>query len=189
MGLDMYVYKIRKAELEDREYTAEEFTNLGLSYVNVEDAHDNIGLYAQLLPYTVKRNVSVECYNIEKMIADFNLPSNSHIWMRSYEKIALSGTTDDGRRVEQEIFREDIESKYTITKTNPYYVWKEEEVDYWRKHYDLQDWIYDTLDGVDNTGYYILNADTIKELNKEFNECIPAEDPTDESALFYWEWY
>lgn len=189
MGLDMYVYKVRKAELEDREYTTKELSDLNLSYVCVEDEYNVSDLYAQLLPYTIKRNASAECYDIEKMIADFNLPSNSHIGMLSYEMIVLYGTTDGGRYVRQEIFREDIENKYTITKTSAYYIWEQEEVEYWRKHYDLQDWIYDTLENVDNTGYYILNANVIAELNKKFNECLPEEDPTDESALFYWEWY
>ena len=189
MGLDMYVYRIKKAELEERKYTTIELSNLGLSYVCVEDAHDDISLYAQLLPYTIKRNASAECYDIEKMIADFNLPSNSHIGMYSYEMIVLYGTTDDGKYVKQEIFREDIEKKYTITKTSTYYIWESENIAYWRKHYDLQDWIYDTLENVDNTGFYILNADVITELNKKFDEYLPEEDPTDESALFYWEWY
>ena len=190
MGLDMYVYRIRKAKLEDREYTTEELSKLGLGYVSVKDAESDMHLFAQLLPYTIKRNVSAQFYNVKQIIEDYNLPKDSHIGMISYERIVVGGRTDSGEYVSQEVFREEIEKKYIETITDIYYVWeREEEVAYWRKHYDLQDWIYDNVEGVDNTGYYILNAETIRELNKKFDECLPEEDPTDESALFYWEWY
>ena len=83
----------------------------------------------------------------------------------------------------------EIEEKYTIVKSVPHYIWIEEEEAYWRKHYDLQEWFYDSIDGVENCGYYILDADMIAEMNEQFGENVPAEDPTDEEALFYNEWY
>lgn len=189
MGLDMYIYRIKKAKLEDREYTAKELRELGLSFTTKECVYENANLYAQLLPYTVERKVSDEFINKEKIIEDYNLPKNSRIWMRSYEGIKLCGTDDNGNDIDQYVTREEIEKKYVKTETESYFIWDESEVAYWRKHYDLQDWIYDAIDGVDNTGYYILDAETIREINRVFEESIPREDPTDEEALFYWEWY
>lgn len=189
MGLDMYVYKVNKIGLEKRTYTTGELRELGLSFVAVDDAKENEDLYSQLLPYTIKRDVSAEFFDMEKIIADYKLPSNSSIGMISYEKIIVSGTDENGEYIRQEVTREEIEDKYTVTKTNPYYIWKDKQVAYWRKHYDLQDWIYDTLGNVDNTGYYMLDTNVIQELNNAFDEDVPVIEPTKDSALFYWEWY
>ena len=59
------------------------------------------------------------------------------------------------------------------------------------KEYDIQDWFHENLSvQVENTGYYILDEDTIDEFNKAFpDDAFDAEEPTDDSALFYWEWY
>lgn len=189
MGLDQYIFKITKAELEECDYKADELREMRLNFISLKEAHDNMDLYSQLLPYTIQRNVSDEFINTEKIIEDYNLPKESYIGMMSYEKIVVRGKNDNGEYVEQEIYREEIDKKYTITKTEPYYIWKSEEVAYWRKYYDLQDWIYETIDGVDNTGYYILDAETIMELNRKFKTYLAVQEPTDKFALFYWEWY
>ena len=185
MGLDMHVFKIRKAILnEKRAYTTQELRERGISYVSLEDAKENIDLYRQILPYTTKADVTADFYDVQKIIADYDLPKNSHIGMMSYDKIIVAGTDANGDYIRQEVTREEIEEKYILTKTEIYYIWKSEEVAYWRKHYDLQDWIYDVLGNVENTKYCYLDEETIKELNDTFDECIPVEPD-----LFYWEWY
>lgn len=89
------------------------------------------------------------------------------------------------------ISTDDIESKYTLNKIETCYFAKAEEVSYWRKEYDIQDWFHENLSvQVENTGYYILDENTIDEFNKAFpDDAFDAEEPTDDSALFYWEWY
>ena len=44
-------------------------------------------------------------------------------------------------------------------------------------------------DGIENTGYYILDLETILEFNSYFPQELPEEEPSEDSALFYWEWY
>lgn len=180
MGLDMWVRRVRKPNLEDKEYTYEELSNMDYCMVSVEDVENEISMFEQLLPYTIVRNVLTQYYNKEKMIADYNLPKDSYIGMYSSEGIQISG---------QFISTKDIEEKYTITKSVPHYIWKESEEAYWRKAYDLQNWFYSNLKNVDNCGYYILDADLIAEMNKKFNEDVSEDDPTDYEALFYHEWY
>lgn len=184
MGLDMYVYRLKKANLADRVYTSEELRELGLDAVPVEDAEKYANIYAEVLPYVIKREVVRQVYNLEKIIADYNLPSNSRIWMYSYEGIKLCCKDDNGNDVDQYVTRDEISKKYTLTEVIEYYVFKTEEVAYWRKHYDLQDWIYDALGNVENTKYCYLPEEIIEEINTEFNEGIPVEPD-----LFYWEWY
>jgi hypothetical protein len=189
MGLDMWIRRVRKPTLEDKVYTMKELNDIGYSMTSVESAEREMSELEQLLPYTVVRNVLTDYYDKEKMIADYHLPKDSSIGMYSYHGIQISGINDDGKRVSQFISRTDIEEKYTVTKSVPHYVWMESDEAYWRKHYDLQSWFYDNLEYVDNCGYYILNADLIAEMNEKFHEDIAEDDPTDEEALFYHEWY
>lgn len=190
MGLDQYVYRVKKPSLEDRVYTREEISSLGLASVFIESVERAEHLYQQLFPYVVKANVSAQFYNVEKIISDYNLPKNSSIgYISSQDGIALYGTDSNGNHIRHAVSAKEVDEKYTITKVKPSYVWKEEEQAYWRKDYDLQGWIYDTIEGVDNTGYYILDANLINEINDKFDADIPEEGPTEESAMFYWEWY
>ena len=189
MGLDMWVRRVRKPNLEDKEYTYEELSSMNYSMVSVKDIEDEMSMFEQLLPYTIVRNVLTDYYNKEKMIADYNLPKDSSIWSYSSEGIEISGTNENGKRVSQFIGDKDVEEKYTITKSVPHYIWSEDEEAYWRKNYSLQDWFYDNLDGVENCGYYILDANLIAAMNKTFNEDVSEDDPTDDEALFYHEWY
>lgn len=190
MGLDQYIYRVSKPELEDKVYTTKE---LGLfeelHSTAAIDFETNDCLYKELAPYVVKRDVQCELYDVEKMIADYNLPKDSHIWRYIGGGITIGGRDKDGNRIDQEISDKEIAKKYTKTSIITHYIWKAKEVQYWRKHYELQDWIYDNIDTAENTAYCMLNANLIAELNEMFDECIPEKDPTAESALFYWEWY
>jgi hypothetical protein len=188
MGLDMWIRRVRKPNLEDKVYTTKEIYDMGYSMISAKKEKDDSSI-EQLLPYTVVRNVLTDYYNKEKMIADYNLPKDSYIGMYSSDGMQMSGINEDGERVSQFISNKEIEEKYTITKSVPHYIWNEYEEKYWRKHYDLQIWFYDNLEDVENCGYYILNADLIAEMNKEFHENVAEDDPTDDEALFYHEWY
>ena len=72
-------------------------------------------------------------------------------------------------------------------------VFRREEVAYWRKHYAVQSFFYDALGNVENTGYYRLSEAVLKQFNASTLEgswdLLPVEAPTDDTALFYWEWY
>lgn len=189
MGLDQYIYRISKPNLANKVYTSEEIDTLGLNKVSATEFESDISLFKDLLPYVVKRDVTCQFYDKEKMIADYNLPKQSYIWQYSNDGITIGGTDKNGERINKKFSRKEIEEKYTKTETFPYYIWEEEEVEYWRKHYGLQDWAYANIDGVDNTAYCKLSLELIANLNRAFNEYIPAEEPTEKSALFYWEWY
>jgi hypothetical protein len=170
-------------------YTAEELYGMGYSMADIEEVEQDKSTIEQLLPYTIVRNVLTNYYNKAKMIKDYKLPKNSSIGMYSNTGIQISGFNESGERVSQFISTEDIEEKYTITKSVPHYIWKESEEAYWRKHYELQDWFYENLENVENCGYYILDADLIAKMNEKFHESVVEDDPTDEEALFYHEWY
>lgn len=190
MGLDQYIYRVKKPQLEERVYKGEEITSTpGMYYTFLRDAEQDFDLIEQLIPYTAIRDVESNFINSKKIREDYNLPENAYISYMSSAEITYTGKDENGNHVERAISMREIEEKYIITSVLPAYIWESEEVQYWRNYYELQDWIYDHIDGVQNTGYYILDADLIRELNKELYEHVPKEDPDDESALFYWEWY
>lgn len=187
MGLDMWIRRVKKIKLEEREYTQEEISAMGYSAVSINEVEGH--LFEQLAPYAVVRNVLTSYYNVEKMIADYNLPETSYIGYMSFEGIKISGRNEAGEDVGQFISTKDVNEKYTLVKSVPHYIWEESDEAYWRKHYDLQDFFYNNLEDVDNCGYYILDASLIAEMNEKFHEDVSEVDPTDDEALFYHEWY
>ena len=184
MGLDQYIYRIRKPKMENRAYTTDEIDTLDLRYVFVDDAERNKNLYHALLLYAVKRDYTTQFYNLEKIAEDYNMPSKIVPTMFSADAIGFTGYKENGDSVYHKISSEEVEKKYIITKTLPAYFWEEEEISYWRKNYELQDWM-----NVENIEYVLLNANLIHKLNNRFWEDIPEEDPGEDEALFYWEWY
>lgn len=189
MGLDSYILRVRKVLLNKRKYLHQELFDENLCHVSVENFESEPGLYEQLRPYVVKTDVECEFYDVDKMIADYNLPKDSHIWKYDGNgDITIGGYDENGDSVDH-IFTYEKKKEYVYTKIVPYYCWKEDEVEYWRKNYDLQDWIYDNIEGVDNCGYYVLDLDVVSEINYMFDGSIPTVKPSETEALFYHEWY
>lgn len=190
MGLDQYVYRVRKPKLEKRMYKSSELRNMeDAHWIFVDDISDQHDLIEQLLPYTVTRDVESQFIDGEQIFKDYGFPDDAYICFSCSTEVVWTFKDAIGNNVKLTMSRDEIEKKYTITKARPCYIWYGEEVEYWRKNYDLQDWIYDCLDDVQNLGYYILDADIIRDINEVFNEHLPKEDPDGESALFYHEWY
>ena len=190
MGLDQYIYRIRKPQLEERTYTSSELSSLGLSFTSAIDFETNTNLYKSLTPYTTKRDVQHELYDTERMIADYNLPSNSYIWYQAHDSIQIAGTNENGERINQVISHEDVENKYIKTEIALYYIWEEDEEWYWRKNWDLVDWLEHTMKKpIENCGYYKLNKTLIHRINSKFDAVVAEESATTESAPFYWMWY
>jgi hypothetical protein len=184
MGLDQYIYRIRKPKLENRAYTADEIEELHLSKALAKNVEANKRFYAALLHYAVKRDYTAEYFNVEKMITDYNLPQDSHITMIGGGCIGLTGYDKYGNPICQKISIEEVEAKYIVTKTYPAYFWEEDEVEYWRKNYDLQEYMC-----AENTQYVMLDANLITRINERFGCAIPLVEPNENEAMFYWEWY
>ena len=179
MGLDQYIFRISKPQLEDRLYKNDELS--GFCKAAAQDFETNECLYKQLKPYVVKRDIECQLYDTEKMIADYNLPKDSYISMYSTNGIRIGG---------QDISHEEVDRKYNKTEVVSHYIWIEKEEAYWRKNYELADWMSKNIKGgTENCGYYRLNKTLIKRLNSKFKANVPAESATEECALFYWEWY
>lgn len=182
MGLDMEIRRITKPELDSTKLY--DISDLNCIVLNEDDCQKE--MYAQLVPYCQKIRVMKHYYDYDTIRADYNLPSDA----RLYAYIGGVAVFGNGKQ-EVELPTSLLDEKYTIDKQEICYVCNCEDVVYWRKAYDIQDWFHEHLAAyVENTGFYILSIDTIKEFNRKFPEDkIPHEAPDEEQALFYWEWY
>ena len=190
MGLDQYIYRISKPNLAEKTFTLEELSSMNISRVSVKNAEKHASFFKQLMPYTVKRDVTYKDINLSKIISDYKLPLDSYICFSSSDEIAVRGEDASGNTVRQTISNDVIQRKYIVTRTEPYYIWREEEEAYWRKNWDLVEWLdYTTKKPIENTEYRRLNATLIRRINSKFGSCVSAESATKESAMFYWHWY
>ena len=191
MGLDMYINRVEKIELEDKVYTSDEINEISSMICTLEEFERAGDSLAQLLPYASKVNIINKYYNLEKMAEDNGL-AHAHIGLISGEKIGINGKDSSGETTLVYIPTEVVNEKYIIERAEESYVWSCEEVAYWRKHYPLQDYFYELIGNVENCGYYLLDEEMICDLKEKWleeAEDIPIEAPTDTSALFYHEWY
>lgn len=103
----------------------------------------------------------------------------------------MTADTAEDRIVD--LTQEEIKNQFTDVREEDVLVYSKEEVAYWRKDYDVQDFFHDALGHVENTGYYRLDESVICDFNFEAAisrwQSLPIEAPTEDSALFYWEWY
>lgn len=189
MGLDMYVYRVRKPSLD----TGMVYDRNDLDGIVIHEADIDEPRVRQLIPYSAKVRVVNHYYNLGKIGEDYGL-SEAHIggWECGDDGSFTTIYGDkDGRSEFIKVSDELIESKYTIDKEETCYVCSEDEVRYWRKAYDVQDWFHENIpEPVENTGYYILTEELLKAFNKAFPEDkIPKIAPDGEQTLVYWEWY
>lgn len=184
MGLDMEIRRITKPHMDDSViYDRVDISGIILTAEELEAPK-----YCQLAPYTQQLQVRCKYYNMAKILEDYKMPAGSYLSMRSSLGIAVTAPKT-GKTVE--ISNDDIERKYTIERVERCFVCDCAEVRYWRKAYDIQDWFHENIEVVvENTGFYILSGELLLRFNKAFqNDKVKVEEPGEESALFYWEWY
>ena len=186
MGLDMYVYRVHKPLLDENVvYDANEIKDPSIP----EDDIDN-PVVRQILPYCKKVRVINHYYDLEKISKDYGIEGARIGGWGSDETGGY--TVFDGKNIKSVKINEKlIESKYTINKEETCYVFVEEQIHYWRKAYDVQEWFHKNIpEPVENTGYYILTEDLLLAFNKAFpDEQLPVEAPDEGHAFVYWEWY
>lgn len=182
MGLDMEIVRITRSHKDSGViYDRRELDGVILSKEELEEA-----MYRQLAPYMQPVKVKTQYVNLKKIQKDYGLSDEPYI---SSASGSVTGFTDGKRTIR--IPNSDILSKYITDRTEDLFVCDRDRVKYWRKEYEIQDWFHDNIGyEMENTGFYLLTG----ELLTSFNRAFPAErvwpdDPTEESALFYWEWY
>ena len=184
MGLDMEIRRISKPHVDDSVI----YDRADIGGIILDEDELKEPMYRQLAPYVQQLQVRSQYYDMEKIRKDYKLSDDSYISMMSAYRIAI---TDRETKKTVEISNEDIERKYTVERVEKRFVCDSEEIRYWRKAYDIQDWFHDHIEeDVENTGFYTLSGAMLLAFNKAFPEDrIEAIEPDEEEALFYWEWY
>ena len=170
MGLDMWIYGIKdiKDHIIPVNMPASWYYANDYSLTQIDENDDDfIEKYADLEPYSVRRNVVYTKTDFEKIRADYNIP----------EDTIMGGYTNsmDGKSVK---FRFYLDSKmFTVSLSKrelelycvyipiESFVFKKEELAYWRSLPDLQALIYKEYPNViRNTGYHELDKDVLKKI-------------------------
>jgi len=208
MGLDMYLYRINKLnehdvhlaedlpyeKLTDEKY---HFCTQVLGEKDDEESEDN-RLIAPILPWVTVVRKDIEYIDWKKLKEICKIPKDARIGGSHYgpgdyrcykfykDEVAYdavwSSLTDE-------------QKKYaTVVENHRVAVWREEEIAYWRKAYELQAALHDACDtAILNCGYYPLN-DAMRKvlLTKDPDEdTLPeiALESTKDSVVVYHEWY
>lgn len=191
MGLDQYVYRMKQVgqktikamdgkHIDDIDY----HKYLVLDKKGVDN---NPEMYRDLMsllrPITI-----VESYiNVAQLKKDAGVPEDWSLISRSImngETTYTWGTFDNHIKA---TVNDDNSDKYVYEERIPSYICRCTEVYYMRKHYEVQDDMYDLYDGaIENCGYHHMSEEMIDMLN--FKEGKKVLD-TQATNLYYHEWY
>ena len=185
MGLDMWLRKVQKPEMDLSSIkTVEDASNAGLTYIEKENL--DTPAYEDLKDYVVTRTLAVEKIDLKKIMNDYDLDV---IVGRSKCRDNFGFSAKNGKKAT--ISKKEMEEKYVFTEQQEFGLFQEEEVYYWRKAYDIQDFFYERHN-VENCGYHAISKYDIEYLNEVFDEEVPTDcvdELNENEALFYHEWY
>lgn len=190
MGLDSYVFRVTKPEgLEDRVYSLDEIKALGLSAYLAK--YQDEPIFRELKPYCVKVRIDAPYINLQSIREAYGFGEDADVVAQCSDgAITVSERRPDGSYHRQEISGAEMREKHLVNRVEVHNAFRKERVAYWRKDYEVEDFFMEKHDdGIENTGYYILDLETILEFNSYFPQELPEEEPSETSALFYWEWY
>jgi len=156
----------------------------------------------------VYRTMTIESYvDVEKLMEDNDIPKDAEVGGRSFRPDSTTFSFYWRKKDEDEdspgseskkvtLTKEELENSYRLLKEEAFFVYKNEEADYWRKQYELEEYFYNVIEvPVENCGYYPLTEQQLEEIYdfiRKQSKCsdveIPEWDPGNE-ILAYHEWY
>lgn len=148
MGLDMYLYRIRKPTDEELapllakpDLTADDLEEAGFATLTAPLDDD----CKTLEPYTAVVHCQSSRYvNLAQIRKDFQIPDNANVVSEGYGKQRVSYTFDNYEDFRMELAFTDAQlERYLFRQEEDLYVFAREEVLYWRKFYPLQNAIHD----------------------------------------------
>ena len=167
----MYLFKVNKlTEKEGKELHKARKDDVYKKYhcIDKESFDRELGMYGELKPYVRPITVITTFFNYEQCLKDYNI-NKDDILFRSQGGETISWHLKDNKEV---VLTKEEYSKYLFDSEQEVYVFKCENVAYWRKYYDLADF-FDERHDVENCGYYLLH----EEEKKELKEYLKKHDP------------
>ncbi len=216
MGLDINIYRITRPNTNDNKDTYLDLKKVYKSedpelydYIKIPDKEIYESCYQQLEPYCAMIDVVYRETDFDRMYADYGIDKNKNYALNTNSQDWIyTIQNDNGAEKRICIPQYILDRKYTDNVTKHCYVCKYEEEKYWRKEYDIQKWFHNQLGRyyeteVENCGYYMIPEFMLRQfimdqLNYPFEcsqynngqiETLPLHTTTQDTALFYCEWY
>ena len=141
MGLDMYVYQIEK--LKEEEISPLVGIPMGnisneYHYIDKETVDEDPEMYSDLIPFVSEIPVIAMAFNHKACFADNNIEEGDSVCGSFYNNSRVGWSFASGAKID--ISREEYE-KYLFEVETLVYVFKSKEVAYWRKFYDLDEFL------------------------------------------------
>ena len=195
MGLDMYAFKIRKITDEEKEVLEASMPKSHPDDIFLfpvpEQGTENYEMLKDLKEYATTMNLPQTYINMAKIREDNNIPEEAVIGGTIYGAKSITydfyfGKGNASSR-SVELTREEIEENYLFDQQEDFWVVHAEECGYWRKHYRLEDDLYELYDGtIYNCGYHKCNEKMLALLADDGGICTYTDEG---EAIFYHEWY
>ena len=188
MGLDMYVFAARKTKLDENKIY--KHSELGDVIAIPDDEKDDPKI-AQIIHLAKPIKVITEYLDFQKIKETYHFENDPDV--KIYGN-GFSQFSDTASKYTVKIGSDRIDAEFTKTEVGICYVVDIEEVAYWRKAYDIQDWFHAELNcPVENCGYYRITTEQANEYNKKFGAIEYADwidlSEYDDVEYFYHEWY
>ena len=183
MGLDMYVYRIKRADLDPNKI--HNYNDLNISgYSLYSDEDINSDYLKDIRKIANPYKVEAQYYDLEKI-------RNYYKLVETPSWCGLSGDTQmfhaDGKIIYIE--GKDI-AKFTTKSVDTFWVVRMTKVAYWRAREDIQTAFYRFMGKrVENVGYYKLSPKIIKRISELGLEGFNLEHEWDKGSLYYHECY
>lgn len=193
MGLDMYMYRAKKLnEAEVKSLIGKHAQKIAeesdYTYFTKNEVLDDPEL-AELMPMLTTVTMKNTFINMEKIRKDNEIPEDAYIAGSSYSNKGNSYSFRNDSGFHKEVsLPEDVLQTYLFDADEEYLVCHMEEVAYWRKEYDVQDFIHENIEAdILNCGYYEVSQELLDRLYDmgEVEELYCEDD----EKIFYHEWY
>ena len=187
MGFDSMIIRVSKPTEFDTSqvYSIDDIWKDGIAFTKI--SKKNAGLIRDIRPYSVTLKIREKHIMLEKIGRAYNI-ENIHAYLKSDESIEVHSSSDKILIIPKEEAQ-----RFIKEQVKDYCVACKEEVLYWRRNYELSEFLDKYIDCIENNGYYILTEKVIEAYNKKAAykgwKQISVEIPTEASALFYTENY
>ena len=196
MGLDMFVYGIRKVqESEIPEVpTFEWLDKRNYRYFIADDgdldACSPNPCIADLIPWSVVREFDSVEVDWNKIRADNGLSPDAFI-VAANSNINCSAYIIRGEAKEVVIRVPNESEQYRLIRKRQLLIYRTDELAYWRKDYDLQSFFYERIDDLDNVTYAEINPELLSDLKHYLSENRKEQQKLGKAydSYMYYEWY
>jgi hypothetical protein len=184
MGLDQYMFRVSKVKgiRKGRSYERDDSLLEGCIFIPAEEIDED--MYVALKPFATPIKMSDQVYNMERIIKDYNLSDDAYIG--SFIGGTITVTSGDKR---VSISDEEVHAKYITTRFRDIYAVASEEIYYWRKAYEISEFMNDAVGPVENCGFYAVNRDVANDLLEYDSKIDPNDFPETDSNVMYHEWF